>query len=339
MGHSHHSTPASRDADRSRRARVVRGLHNARPEDGCALTIGNFDGVHRGHAALLARLDDEARARRLPPVLLTFEPHPVEVLAPRQAPPRLTPFRQKVALLAGYPLQRVVCARFDRGLAAMPPDAFIREVLCGRLAVRHLLVGDDFRFGHRGAGDFQTLRAAANAGHFTLSRLDTRHDGGERISSTRVRGCLAAGDLRGAAALLGRPFSVCGRVAHGQRLGRRIGFPTANFPVRRGTAPLAGVFAVHLDDDAGGRLEGVANVGRRPTVGGAEERVEVHVLDFDGDLYGRHFEVRFLERLREERRFENLEALKAQIARDVEAGRAVLAAHPGEAAPGGAGGA
>jgi len=327
MGHSRQSPTASRTAATRGGVRIVRGLHNARPGDGCALTIGNFDGVHRGHSALLGQLVAAARERSLPPVLLTFEPHPVEVLSPERAPARLTDFRQKVALLGGHALDRVVCARFDRRLAAMSPGDFVRDVLVARLGVRHLLVGDDFRFGHRGAGDFATLAAAADDGLFSLSRLATQHDGADRISSTRVRACLARGDLRGAAALLGRPYSVCGRVAHGQRLGRRIGFPTANFPLRRGRAPLAGVFAVHLVDAAGARLDGVANVGHRPTVNGTEERVEVHVLDFDGDLYGRLFEVRFLRQLRDEQRFPGLDALKAQIARDVDAARRALAAH------------
>ena len=327
MGHSRHSDTADHGRLPGAGVRLVRGLHNAHPHGGCALTIGNFDGVHRGHAALLAQLVAAARERSLAPALLTFEPHPVELLAPERAPARLTDFRQKISLLARHALDRVVCARFDRRLAAMSADDFIHDVLVRRLGVRHLLVGDDFRFGHRGGGDFATLRAAADAGHFTLSRLDTQHDGARRISSTRVRECLAAGDLSGAAALLGRPYSLCGRVAHGQRLGRRIGFPTANLPLRRGRAALAGVYAVHLLDGGGTRLEGVANVGRRPTVDGTEERVEVHVLDFDGDLYGRLCEVRFLARLREEQRFAGLDALRAQIARDVEAGRRVLAAH------------
>jgi riboflavin kinase/FMN adenylyltransferase len=339
MGQPSHINPATLHSRGCAGARLVRGVGNARAEEGCALTIGNFDGVHRGHQALIRRLAAAALDRGLAPALLTFEPHPVEVLAPRRAPARLTSFRQKSRLLLREPLQRVVCARFDRALAAMSPLAFIDEVLCRRLRVRHLLVGDDFRFGHGGTGDFSTLADAADEGRFTLARLETVTNEGERISSTRIREHLAKGELDAAAALLGRRFSLCGRVARGQRLGRTLGFPTANFPLRRAPAPVSGVFAVHLRDGAGTAFEGVANVGRRPTVDGVEEvgrrptvdgveeRLEVHVLDFTGDLYGREFEVVFLERLRGEQRFSGLDALKAQIGRDVEAARSALASH------------
>ena len=296
-----------------------------RPDGGCVLTIGNFDGVHRGHQALLQSLSALARRHDLPCTLLTFEPHPAEVLYPQQAPARLTRFREKMHALRGEQIDRVVCARFDSALAGMEPRRFIDEVLVSCLGVKHLLVGDDFRFGQGGRGDHTTLSGAAREGCFALSRLDTVSRDEHRVSSTRIREQLAAGDLRGAAHLLGRPYTLCGRVSRGQRLGRTIGFPTANLPLRRDASPLSGVFAVSLLGADGGQLHGVANVGRRPTVGGTEERVEVHVFDFDGDLYGREFQVLFHARLRPERRFEGIEALKAQIARDAQAARAIHA--------------
>ncbi len=312
---------------------ITRGLHNALPGAGCVLTIGNFDGVHLGHRALLERAVAVGRERRLPAALLTFEPHPVEVLAPERAPARLTRFREKMVALRGVPVERVVCARFDRSLAAMSPGAFIDAVLCQRLGVRHLIVGDDFRFGRGGAGDFDTLRAAERAGRFALSRVATVILGAGRVSSTRVRELLDAGELDAAAALLGRRFSLCGRVARGQGIGRTLGFPTANVPIARNRAPLAGVFAVRLHGTRGQVFEGVANVGRRPTVGGDAVRVEVHLLDFSGDLYGTELRVEFLARLRPEQRFEGLDALKAQIAHDVAAARRMHAV-AGRAGPG-----
>ena len=231
--------------------KITRGLHNAKPGAGCALTIGNFDGVHRGHQALLERLARLARELAVPAAILTFEPHPVELLAPERAPARLTRFREKISALAGQPLDRVICARFDRALASMTPQGFIDDVLCARLGVRHLLIGDDFRFGCGGTGDFDTLSAAARAGRFALTRVDTVRDAGERVSSTRVRDLLARGDLPGAAQLLGRPYAVCGRVSRGQQIGRSIGFPTANIALRRNASPLAGVYVVTVTSAKG----------------------------------------------------------------------------------------
>jgi len=274
---------------------------------------------------LLRRLADLADAHRLPSVLLTFEPHPVEVLSPQQAPPRLTRFREKMAVLHTQPLDQVVCMPFDSAVAAMSAEQFIDEVLCRVLRVQHLLVGDDFHFGHRGAGNFSTLQNAADAGRFAVSRIDTVSEHSVRISSTRVRELIAQGELGTAAALLGRPVSVCGRVAHGQQLGRTIGFPTANFLLRRARTALTGVFAVTLLDASGGALQGVANVGTRPTVNGTQNRVEVHLLDFTGDIYGQAFQILFHQRIRPEQRFDGLDALKKQIAFDVEAARAVHA--------------
>ena len=285
------------------------------------LTIGNFDGVHRGHQTLLRQVAELADAHHLPSVLLTFEPHPIEVLAQHHAPPRLTRFREKMAVLHTQPIDHVVCMPFDPALAAMSAEQFIDEVLCRVLRVQHLLVGDDFHFGHRGAGDFRTLQDAAESGRFAVSRIETITDQSVRISSTRVRELIAVGELKGAAVLLGRAVSVCGRVAYGQQLGRTLGFPTANFALRRVRCALSGVYAVTMHDAAGRVLEGVANVGMRPTVDGTQSRAEVHVLDFCGDLYGQDMHIEFHHLIRPEQRFDGLDALKAQIGHDVAAAR------------------
>jgi riboflavin kinase/FMN adenylyltransferase len=304
---------------------ISRGVKNAQFKQGCVLTIGNFDGVHLGHQALLRQLAELAGVHRLPSVLLTFEPHPIEVLTPAQAPPRLTRFQEKMLVLHTQPIDHVVCMPFNESLAAMSPGQFIDEVLCRVLRVQHLLVGDDFQFGHRGAGNFSTLQDAADAGRFALSRIETVSERSVRVSSTRVRELIAQGELSDAAVLLGRAVSVCGRVAYGQQLGRTIGFPTANFALRRIRCALSGVYAVTMCDAAGRALAGVANVGTRPTVNGTQSRVEVHVLDFSDDLYGQAFQVQFHQQIRPEQRFDGLDALQAQIGRDVEAARAVHA--------------
>jgi riboflavin kinase/FMN adenylyltransferase len=305
--------------------KIIRGVTNVRFEHGCVLTIGNFDGVHRGHQALLQRLARLAEDRQLPSVLLTFEPHPIELIAPALAPFRLTRFREKMSVLHTQPIDYVVCMPFDPDVAAMSAQQFIDEVLCRDLNVQHLLVGDDFHFGHRGAGDFKTLQDAADAGMFAVSRLDTVVEHAKRVSSTRIRNLIAQGELDEAVSLLGRPVTVCGRVEYGQQLGRTIGFATANFALRRIRCALSGVYAVTLHDALGRELEGVANVGTRPTVNGTQSRVEVHVLDFDEDLYGQAFQIQFHHRIRPEQRFDGLDALKAQIALDVEAARAAHA--------------
>lgn len=305
--------------------KIIRGVTKGRFEHGCVLTIGNFDGVHRGHQALLQRLARLSKERQLPSVLLTFEPHPIELLAPDLAPFRLTRFGEKMSVLLTQPIDYVVCMPFNPDVAAMSAQQFIDEVLCRDLNVQHLLVGDDFHFGHRGAGDFKTLQDAADAGMFAVSRLDTVVEQAKRVSSTRIRNLIAQGELDEAANLLGRSVTVCGRVGYGQQLGRTIGFATANFALRRIRCALSGVYAVTLHNALGRELEGVANVGTRPTVNGAQSRVEVHVLDFDEDLYGQAFQIRFQHRIRPEQRFDGLDALKAQIALDVEAARAVHA--------------
>ncbi len=305
---------------------LIRGQHNLRPRHhGCVATIGNFDGVHLGHQAILAQLAGHARALGLPTMIIIFEPQPQEFFAPAAAPPRLTRLREKLQALAGCGVDRVLCLRFDTRLASMSAGAFIDELLVGGLGIRHLVVGDDFRFGHRRQGDFQMLSEAGRRHGFEVAGTHTYAVDGERVSSTRVREALGRGDLERAARLLGRPYALCGRVAHGDRVGRTLGFPTANIHLHRALTPVSGVFVVDVHGVAASPWPGVANVGRRPTVGGLRDQLEVHLLDFAGDLYGRHVAVDLLARLRPERRFESLAALREQIHADVDQARSYLA--------------
>ena len=300
---------------------LVRGLHNLRPgHRGCAATIGSFDGLHLGHQAVLAQLANQAANRRLPATLVTFEPQPREYFMPDAAPPRLTRFREKLELLRDYGVDRVVCLRFNDYLASLTADAFIQTVLLDGLDVKYLVVGDDFRFGSKRNGDFSLLVQAGQGNGFPVVNMHTISAGNSRVSSTRIRESLCAGDLAGAEALLGRPYRMSGRVAHGDKRGRTIGFPTANIFLHRTAVPVEGVFAVELTGIDEQPLPGVANVGNRPTVDGTRSLLEVHLFDFDRDIYGRHVQVGFLQKLRAERKFTSFEKLKEQILLD--AGRA-----------------
>ncbi len=305
---------------------LIRGEHNLRPRHrGCVATIGNFDGVHLGHQTVLGQLAEKAAELDVPTTVIAFEPLPREYFAGGRAPGRLTRLREKLQALRRFSVDRVLVLRFDRRLAEMPAEGFIERILVEGLGVRHLVVGDDFRFGRGREGDFHTLREAGRRHGFTVAHMLTFDIDGVRVSSTRVREALAAGDLETAARLLGRPYRMSGRVAHGDKRGRAIGFPTANIRLARKVSPLQGVFAVELYGLEDEPLPGVANVGTRPTVDGTEARLEVHLLDFDRDIYGRHVHVEFLRKIREERRFESLEALIRQIRRDVEAARGFFA--------------
>ncbi|MDX1654047.1 MAG: bifunctional riboflavin kinase/FAD synthetase [Candidatus Competibacteraceae bacterium] len=300
---------------------LICGRHNLLARHrGCVATIGNFDGVHLGHQAVLGQLRSRAEALELPELVITFEPQPAEYFAPDRAPARLTRLREKLQALAAQRVDRVLCLHFQRHLATQPAEAFIRQLLVEQLGVRHLVVGDDFRFGHRRLGDFALLCRAGKEHGFTVEDTHTYDLDGGRVSSTRVRQALARGDLELAARLLGRTYAMAGRVAHGDKLGRTLGFPTANIHLHRRVIPLTGVFAVTMHGVKDRPLPGMANIGRRPTVGGIREQLEVHLFDFHGDLYGCHVQVEFLHHLRPERRFDSLEALTLQIQED--AGRA-----------------
>ncbi len=301
---------------------LIRGEHNLRPSHrGCVATIGNFDGVHLGHQAIFGRLRERAARLGLPPAVVIFEPQPNEYFAPERTPSRLTGLRDKLAALTRCRLDRVLCLRFGAKLAQMTPEDFILRILVEGLGVRYLAVGDDFRFGAARAGDFRTLVEAGRVHGFAVEDTPTVSYDGKRVSSTRVRDALVAGDLVLTRRLLGREYVISGRVIRGDRIGRSLGFPTANIDLRRREPPLHGVFAVRVRGAGSETMIGVANVGRRPTVGGMRQLLEVHVFDLSASIYGRHLEVVFEHRIRDERRFASLEALRAQIARDAEAAR------------------
>lgn len=307
----------------------IRGQHNLRPRHhGCVATIGNFDGMHLGHQAILGQLAEPARRLHLPRLVMTFEPQPQEFFAGPAAPPaRLMRLREKLLALSGLGIERVLCLKFDRRLAALPAETFIEELLVERLGIRYLVIGDDFRFGHRRAGDFTLLTQAGQHYGFEVVDNYSHMVDGERASSTWVRQALGWGDLELATRLLGRPYDMCGRVAHGDARGRTIGFPTANIYLHRRATPVYGVYAVLMSGPGLKPWPGVANVGRRPTVAGVREQLEVHLLDFNGDLYGKHVKVDFLRYLRPERRFASLDALRQQIQKDEQEARAWLTVH------------
>jgi riboflavin kinase/FMN adenylyltransferase len=297
-------------------------MHNLRPRHrGCVATIGNFDGVHLGHQAVLGQLAEKASELCLPTTVVTFEPQPQEFFAPDDAPARLTRFREKMQALRRYAVDRVMCLRFDKQFAALPAEEFIRRVLLEGLDVRYLVVGDDFRFGCKRAGDFAMLQAAGQQHGFQVVNMHTFNIDGERVSSTRIRQALTDGALNEAEKLLGRVYRMCGRVARGNKLGRTIGFPTANIHLHRKATPVQGVYAVQMYGLDREPLAGVANVGNRPTVGGTRSLLEVHLFDFDADIYGRYVHVDFLHKIRDERRFESFEHRNDQIVRDVEQAR------------------
>ena len=288
-----------------------------------ALTIGNFDGVHRGHQAMLSRLSEAAEDLALPSAVLTFDPHPREFFAPGAAPPRLSTLRSKLEQFAALGIAEVHVARFNAALAALPAERFIDDVLVRRLGTRWVLVGDDFRFGRGRSGDLALLRRCAAS--FSVEAMPTVIVDGERASSTAIRAALAAGELDHAARLLGRPYAIGGKVVHGDKLGRSLGFPTANIVLRH-PPPLTGVFAVRVHG-LGAVRGGAASLGVRPTVKtGAKPLLEVFVFDFDEAVYGRRIAVEFLRKLRDEERYADLETLTRQIRADVAQAREYFAA-------------
>lgn len=298
---------------------------------GAVVTIGNFDGVHRGHQAVVRQAAARARETGLPLYVVIFEPLPREFFAEGQggAPvARLTRLRERfVAFERLGVVDRLVLLPFNRRLAELSAEAFVTRLLCGALAVRHVVIGDDFRFGSQRRGDFALLETLGKAHGFSVERAQTVELVDERVSSTRVRAALETRDVVTAARLLGHPYFLCGRVMHGDKRGRQLGFPTANIALRRRLSPLRGVFLVRVAGIGGRSRYGVANIGTRPTVDGVEARLEVFLLDFDGDIYGRLVEVDFLAAIRDERRFESLDALIEHIQHDVAQARALIDAH------------
>ncbi|OZB57521.1 MAG: riboflavin biosynthesis protein RibF [Halothiobacillus sp. 14-56-357] len=302
---------------------LIRGL-SALPAfpDGCVATLGNFDGVHLGHQAVLRQAADQARKFGLPLVVLIFEPLPREFFAPNAPVARLTRLRERAAFMAELGVVDVLLVlRFNTAFAQLTAETFVERVLVDALRARHIVIGDDFRFGQGREGDFALLEQLGRQFDFSVQAAATWTLDGERVSSTRIRSHLTERDVAGAARLLGRPFTLCGRVIHGDKRGRQLGFPTANVALHRRLSPLRGVFTVTTTLTDGTVVNGVANVGTRPTVDGQDARLEVHCFDFDRDIYGQMVRVAFCHPLRDEQKFSSLEALIAQINRDVVAAR------------------
>lgn len=296
---------------------------------GCVATIGSYDGVHRGHQQVLHRVVSRAAELSLPSLVMVFEPQPVEYFAKAEPPVRLTRLRDKTCLLFGEGIDWVLCLKFNEALRSLTAEEYIDTVLVDGLGVRHLAVGDDFRFGCDRSGDFAMLQRAGEQHGFTVSDSNTYTDNSERISSTRIRELLAKDELEKAEQLLGRPYSISGRVCYGRQLGRKMGFPTLNIGMGRYRPALQGVYAVEVSGGnlpAGSSWQGVANIGWRPTVdGGARPLLEVHLLDQDENLYGVLLSVTFRKKIRQEQRFESIDALKKQIEHDSHAARKFFA--------------
>jgi riboflavin kinase/FMN adenylyltransferase len=289
---------------------------------GSVVCIGAFDGLHLGHRALVRHAIARARALGLPAVALSFEPLPREFFARGNPPPRLTLPRDRIEGLLGLGLDRLGLLRFNAALAAMPAEDFVRRVLVGRLGAREVWIGPEFRFGHRRGGDLSVLRSMGAELGFVADEIDPVHVQGERVSSTRIREALRAGDFVQAAALLGRPYAIGGRVVRGRQLGRTLGYPTANLRFPK-TPALSGIYATWVHG-AGGPRPSVSSFGTRPTVDGVEPLLEAHLFDFDGDLYGRHLQVEFVAKLRDEEKFPDLASLTAQMHHDAAQARRIL---------------
>ncbi|WGW00938.1 bifunctional riboflavin kinase/FAD synthetase [Vibrio sp. YMD68] len=304
---------------------LIRGIHNIKPQHkGCVLTIGNFDGVHLGHQQVLDQVTQKAHDLELPSVVMTFEPQPMELFSQDRAPARLTRLRDKYVQLSKLDLDRLLCVNFNRYFASLSAEAFIRDLLVDKLGVKYLVVGDDFCFGKGRTGDFSMLREAGQLFGFDVVSTNSFCLQHQRVSSTGIRNALAEDALDTASEMLGREYSISGRVSHGRKLGRTIGFPTANIPLKRCVSPVSGVYVVQALGLGQQRIGGVANIGQRPTVNGIRQQLEVHLFDFDGNLYGQQLEVLLLHKLRNEHKFESFEALKQQIELDAEAARVWL---------------
>ena len=305
----------------------IRGQYNLKPEHhGCVATIGNFDGVHKGHQKVIEQVHAKAAEMTLPSTLILFEPQPREFFAPDNVPARLTKLREKMEVLKHLAIDRVLCLRFNTSLSSLDAEQFVKQILVDKLGIKYLVVGDDFKFGKGRTGDFAFLQQAGEQYGFGVTNTHSYMFEEQRVSSTRIRDALNAGDLQTAKKMLGRDYSMSGNVAHGDKRGRSIGFPTANIYLHRKSSAVYGVYAVQVCSEdprlKGELLTGVANVGQRPTVDGTRTLLEVHLFDFDRDIYGAHVQVRFLHKIREEQRFDSLEALIAQINVDAEQARA-----------------
>ncbi len=307
----------------------VRGLHNLKPEHRhCAITIGNFDGVHLGHQALLQLLADKASEKKLSACLMSFDPLPHDYFSKHKPTARLSSAREKYTTIAELkPALRpdlLLLIHFDHKLANMSAEQFVSQILVDRLDAKVVVVGDDFRFGRDRQGDFQYLKSAGEHYGFEVLALSTHSVDNMRVSSTGIRQALQQNRLDDAEMMLGHPYRICGRVAHGDKRGRTIGFPTANIRLNRPAIPLSGVYTVTLCSEQLGELAGIANIGKRPTVDGVHEQLEVHLFDFDKDIYGYNVCVMFHHKIRDEKKFDSFELLKQQIEIDCKTARQLL---------------
>ena len=303
--------------------RLIRGLHNlTTPLPGCVATIGNFDGLHLGHQHVINQLKAVGEIKDLPTAVMIFEPQPVEYFVPERAPRRLARFRDKLIHLGDIGIDYLICLNFNQQLAEMSAADFVSELLIKRMNVRHLVIGDDFRFGKGRSGDFDYLQQRGHEDNFEVENTHTLMIDGERVSSTRIRQCLAQNDLVTARQLLGKPYTLSGKVAHGKKLGQQLGFPTIN--LNMGPRPIAaqGIFAVLVKGLDNRVLRGVASIGTRPTVNGVGTILEVFILNFSEQIYGRCVDIELLHKIRDEWKFDSLDALTAQIHKDIDDARA-----------------
>ena len=307
---------------------LIRGLHNLSGfNEGCVLTIGNFDGIHRGHQAILDRLLDCAKEHNLASAVMFFDPHPEEIFRPEQAPARLSRFRDKIHFLRRYGIEKLILVKFSRTFSQMSHEHFVQDILIDKLAVKHLIVGDDFHFGYKRQGNYDYLKSQSAVGGYGLENTPTLSLDGVRISSTYVRQSLADNNLVRAENLLGRPYIMSGKVVHGDKRGRTIGFPTANILLQRKISPLNGVFAVLVTLTSSPQqpaVYGIANIGTRPTVDGVRLQLEVHLFNWNKDIYGEHITVEFVNFIRAEKKFNDFAELQQQIARDSQSARDVF---------------
>jgi riboflavin kinase/FMN adenylyltransferase len=304
--------------------RYIRGLQSLKQSDkGCVASIGNFDGLHLGHQKIISNLKKQSKALNLPLTIISFEPLPSEFFMPNP-PARIYPQRDKVRLLKSLGVDNYLCLKFDSEFSNQSPKDFVNHILHKSLNVKYFAVGDDFKFGHQRKGDFQLLKMMGDVNGMQVVDTPTYDLEGERISSTRIRKRLEAGDIQGANKLLGEHYQLSGRVRHGDKRGRTIGFPTLNMKVLDHIAPARGVYAVCVQGLTSEPLRGVANLGARPTVSGTQNRLETHLFDFEGDVYGKYICVELVEFIRAEKKFDDFGELKSQILKDAEQAREIL---------------
>lgn len=303
---------------------LIRGIHNIQPKHhGCVLTIGNFDGVHLGHREVIKALIKQAKAQNSVAAVMVFEPQPQELFSPQTAPARLCRLRDKYVLLEELGVERLICVNFNANFAQQTAQHFIDELLVNKLGIKGLIIGDDFRFGKGRRGNYDMLRLAGQKHDFHVSDTASYKIKNCRISSTEIRQALEVDDLVTAEKMLGRPYSIIGRVFHGDKRGRQLGFPTANVKLKRRVSPVNGVYVVQIKT-RNNRYYGVANIGSRPTVAGIRQQLEVHIFDFDSDLYGQTIEVVLLKNLRKEMKFDSIDALTEQIKIDSDEARSYI---------------